>query len=409
MLEQKSASVYQLANGNWGYRFVVTVNGKKVSRKKTKNENGKPFPTEKAAKRGREKAIQELKIEAAAQKTNTTKEIERKRISEVYEEYCKTGRAEKAYATIKKQEALWNNHILARFGSTYLDNVRVADIQDFLSELYCVKGYAYGYVEGFLKQFYLIFGQAYSRNYLSVDEYNKLCVNKNTKIKMPSKKSTDIIDIEAYSDDELQIMDEYFKDKTVRTAYMLGRYCGLRVAECYGLTWDRVNLEEGYISIERQMKSHEGIVTLAALKTPNARRKVYMCTTLKEYLTDLKSKISQYEVEYQQQRQQNEKMVYDEVLGTVSSLNLVNTLPNGRIQTEHAIRHHSKFIKDLYSIHFKYHNLRHTYGTKLALMNTPEHMLLNQMGHSKSSTTHKYYLAISDKAVDELKNNIEKI
>ena len=409
MSEQKSTSVYQLENGNWGYRFVITINGKKVSRRRTKNENGKPFTTEKAAKREREKAIKELQIEAAVSDTVKEKVIERKRISEVYEEYCQYGRKEKAYATIKKQEALWNNHIMKRFGSTYVDNVRVADIQDFLAELYCVKGYAYGYVEGFLKQFYLIFGQAYSRNYMSVNDYNKLCVNKNTKIKMPSKKSTDLVDIETYTDDELHIMDEYFKGKTVETAYMLGRYCGLRVAECYGLTWDRVNLEEGYISIERQMKSYDGIVRLAALKTPNAKRKVYICSTLKEYLTDLKEKIKQFEVEFQKQREQNEKMVYDDVEGTISSLRLVNSLPNGRIQTEHAIRHHSKFISELYSIHFKYHNLRHTYGTKLALMNTPEHILLNQMGHSKSSTTHKYYLAMSEQGVCELLNNLEKI
>ena len=102
-------------------------------------------------------------------------------------------------------------------------------------------------------------------------------------------------------------------------------------------------------------------------------------------------------------------MVYDDVEGTISSLRLVNSLPNGRIQTEHAIRHHRKFISELYSIHFKYHNLRHTYGTKLALMNTPEHILLNQMGHSKSSTTHKYYLAMSEQGVSELLNNLEKI
>ena len=30
---------------------------------------------------------------------------------------------------------------------------------------------AYTYVEAFLKMFYLIFGQAYSRNYLDVDTY----------------------------------------------------------------------------------------------------------------------------------------------------------------------------------------------------------------------------------------------
>lgn len=407
MQQQRSKSVYQLKNGNWGYRFAITVNGEKVSQRRTKSVAGLPFKTQNQALKAREKAIKEVQAMALLPKTGEP--TERKRIREVYAEYCAVGRNGKAFATIKKQEALWKNHILERFGSTYLDNVRVADIQDFLSELYHVQGYSYGYVEGFLKQFYLIFGQAYSRNYMTVNEYNKLCVNKNTKIKMPALKSVDVKEIESYTDEELTILDNYFKGKTVETAYMIGRYTGLRVAECYGLIWDRVNLEEGYISIERQMKTQEGVVKLVSLKTPNGKRKVYICDTLREYLSDLKEQIKVYEKEYAIQRQQNEKMVYDEEDGVISSLQLVNTLPNGRVQTEHAIRHHSKHIMNLHGLHFKYHNLRHTFGTKLALMNTPEHILLNQMGHSKSSTTHKYYLAMSTDGIEALKNNINRL
>ena len=44
--------------------------------------------------------------------------------------------------------------------------------------------------------FYLIFGQAYSRNHLRVDLYNALCVNKDTKIRMPKIKNEDDTDIE---------------------------------------------------------------------------------------------------------------------------------------------------------------------------------------------------------------------
>lgn len=407
MEQQRSTSVYQLKNGNWGYRFAITVNGERVSQRRTRSAAGLPFTTQKQAMKARETAIKEAKKQAGNPKEK--KPVKRMRIRDVYEEYCSIGRKGKAFATVKKQEALWNNHILKRFGSVYLDNVRVADIQDYLSELYCVKGYAYGYVEGFLKQFYLIFGQAYSRNYMSVDDYNKLCVNRNTKIKMPVKKSSDVKDIEVYSADELDILDEYFKNKTVETAYMIGRYTGVRVAECYGLIWDRVNLEEGYISIERQMKTQDGVVKLKILKSPNAKRKVYICDTLKEYLADLKEQIKEYEAVYKIQRQQNEKMVYDEEGKTISSLQLVNTLPNGRIQTEHAIRHHSKHIRNLHDIDFKYHNLRHTFGTRLAMMNTPEHILLNQMGHSKSSTTHKYYLAMSIEGIQSLKDNINRL
>ncbi len=407
MEQKRSTSVYQLKNGNWGYRLSITINGEKVSQRRTKTAEGLPFKTKHQAMKARESAIKEL--QANALMPTQKQPVKRMRIREVYEEYCSVGRKEKAYSTIKKQEALWNNHILKRFGSTYLDNVRVADIQDFLAELYCVKGYSYAYVEGFLKQFYLIFGQAYSRNYLPVNEYNKLCVNKNTKIKMPAKRSVDVMDVVAYSDDELQQLDEYFKGTAVETGYMIGRYSGLRISEAYGITWDSINFEEGYISVERQLQTNGGLVRLASLKTVNARRKVYMCDTLKEYLLHLQERTEQYKKEYVRQRKQNEIMVYDDVEGEVSSLNLINTLPNGRLQTAHAIRHHARAIMDRYGIHFKYHNLRHTYGTKMALMNTPEHILLNQMGHSKSSTTHKYYLAMSEEGIAELKNNVNKL
>ena len=52
--------------------------------------------------------------------------------------------------------------------------------------------------------FYLIFGQAYSRNFLSVDAYNKLCVNKDSKIRMPKRKVNDDDDI-VESFDALQV------------------------------------------------------------------------------------------------------------------------------------------------------------------------------------------------------------
>ena len=87
----------------------------------------------------------------------------------------------------------------------------------------------------------------------------------------------------------------------------------------------------------------------------------------------------------------------------------VSSLPTGKIQTEWAIKHHARPLKENYKIEFKFHNLRHTYGTNLALLNTPAHVLSNQMGHSKSSTAHKYYLAVSDKSIEELKENLDRM
>ena len=58
---------------------------------------------------------------------------------------------------------------------------------------------------------------------------------------------------------------------------------------------------------------------------------------------------------------------------------------------------------------FKYHYLRHTYGTQLAMLNTPTHVLCKQMGHGNIHVTEKYYIALSKTGVDVLKNNLEKL
>ena len=52
-----AAGGYQLENGYWGYRFILTVNGKKKAQKRVKDESGKPFKTQKQAAKARSIAL----------------------------------------------------------------------------------------------------------------------------------------------------------------------------------------------------------------------------------------------------------------------------------------------------------------------------------------------------------------
>ena len=99
-----------------------------------------------------------------------------------------------------------------------------------------------------MKMFYLIFGQAYSRNYLDV--YNKLCVNKDVRIRMPKMKIDEDTEIVAFSKEETERLDTYFQGTNAETAYLLGKCCGLRINECYGLKWENVDIENGRITID---------------------------------------------------------------------------------------------------------------------------------------------------------------
>lgn len=404
MADTTKSGVYQLENGMWGFRYTVTYNGKRKDVKRQKDELGRILKTEKAALRARESAMLHDKM-------NRIKKPVEKRMTfaEVYQEYCEMGRSGKAYATIKKQDSLWKNHLAEKFGNKFIDEISVAEVNDYLSQLYYTEGRAYKYVESFLKMFYLIFGQAYSRNYLDVDTYNKLCVMKEVRISMPKMKNDEDTDIVAYEREQVKALEEYFTGTNAETAYLLGCYCGLRINECYGLKWENVDLEHGTITIDRQMQYQEGLIKLVPLKTRNACRTVYMSEKLKAYFVELaRQRVADAE-QLKGQREQNQTFIEDLDGEKVSSLELVNSLSNGKIQTVNSMKYHSRTIKTKLGIDFKFHHLRHTYGTRLAELNTPTHILCNQMGHASGKVTERYYLAVSKSGIDILVRNLNAI
>ena len=400
----KSTGVYQKDNGYWEYRFVMMVDGKQVNKKKSTDEFGNKLKTKKDAIKAREAAM----LAARSDKEEKPK-VCRRTVKDVYEEYCEKGRKDRAFQTIRKQDSLWENHLLERFGKRYVGDISVAEVMDYLAELYYIHNFSYQYTESFLKMFYLILGQAYSRNYLDVDNYNRLCVNKDTKIRMPKMKADDDNDIVAFSHEELALLDKYFKGTNVETAYLLGRYCGLRINECFGLKWENVDLENGTIIVDRQMQYQNSIIKLIAPKTRNSNRVVYMSYALKVYLQEKAKQRAIDEVQFAALREQNRRIIED-IDGTkIFSTDLVNCLPNGKIQTVNSMKYPTKEIKKKLGIQFKFHYLRHTYGTLMAEMNTPTHLLCNQMGHGNIHVTQKYYIAISKSGIEILQGNLNKL
>ena len=162
---------------------------------------------------------------------------------------------------------------------------------------------------------------------------------------MPKMKIDEDTDIFSFNDKEIKVLDEYFKGSNAETAFLLGRYCGLRINECYGLKWDKIDIENGTITIDRQMSYQNGLIKLVPLKTRCAKRTIYMCSKLKNYFVEL---MKQQEVDKQKlsaQRQQNQTMIQD-IDGTmISSLELVNCLPNGKIQTVNSMKYHSRTLQ----------------------------------------------------------------
>ncbi len=403
-MAKKDVGVFKLDNGYWAYRFKITVDGQEISGRKSTDEHGNKLNNKTEAIKAREAAI----VAARTERKRKVK-ITRRTVKEVYEEYCKNGSAGKAYKTLLKQDSLWRNHICERWGDRFVDDIPVAEINDYLAELYFEKEYAFRYVESFLKIFYLIFGRAYSLNHLDVDTYNKLCVNKDTKIHMPRLKVDDDTDIIAFNRDDLARLDQYFKGTNAETAYLLGRYCGLRINEAFGLKWDHVDLENGTIFIDRQQQYQDSLIKLVAPKSRNARRTIYLCDPLLDHLKAKRQQSLENAVNFAAVRAKKQSFIEDLDGSMISCTELVNCLPDGTIQTVNSMKYPTREIKSRLGIDFKYHYLRHTFGTMMAEMNTPAHLLCNQMGHGNIHVTQLYYLAVSKTGVDVLRDNLNKL
>lgn len=402
-MSKNDVGIIKLPSGLYAYRFAITIDGHTVTEKKTVDADGKKLYTKTDARKAREAAI--IKAHQEVKK----KKIIRKTVEEVYDEYKEVGCIGKAYRTLQKQDSLWKNHIKDKFGKRYIDDIAVAEVNDYLAYLYYEKDLAYKYVESFLKMFYLIFGQAYSRDYLDLDTYSKLCKNPSTKIHMPKQKIDEEDEIVVFSKEELDKLDEYFKNLMIEPAYLLGKYCGLRINEVFGLKWDHINFERGTIFIDRQQQYQEGLIKLVPVKTKNAVRTIYMCDKLKsflQYFYDMRNKEMKHNEKLIEQRQR----FIDDLDGKkISSTELVLCLFDGTIQTVNSFKYHSREIKSKLSINFKFHFLRHTYGTMMAELNTPEHLLCQQMGHGSIKVTHKYYLSMTKIGEDILKQNLNQL
>jgi len=89
------AGIRQLKNGNWAYRFSISVNGQKISQRGSTNSEGQPLKTKTDAIKARKKAIKLAQL--APSLPVKEKEPEKLTVAQVFEEYREKGRSDRAY------------------------------------------------------------------------------------------------------------------------------------------------------------------------------------------------------------------------------------------------------------------------------------------------------------------------
>ena len=418
-MSKKYTGVTPLNKGKtaWQYRIKITLpNGDKIDTTGRRDAQGKPFLTAEAAYTAKLDHENRLRTNLDKKPTRTSKTS----LKAIYEHYMASGEAlSKAPATIAKQNSMWKNHISKKFGDKELKNITLADLQNYLHELYNIGdeyndfkgGYEYAYVEGFLRFFYLLFGYAYRLDKIEYERYIKMFVDRGTRLTMPEMTQADFEEsegpIETYTDYQIYQMEELFKseDGNLLTAFYLGLYCGLRISEVFAVRWRSIDWVNSTITINRQMHYEGGMLKLCPVKTLTSVRTVYMPKVMHNYLYDL------YTAQSEQKKTmgrayRNTERVFDTMLNTeITEGDFINRKSNGEILTVNSMKYWSKKIKAELGIDFKFHKLRHTYASNCAANNMNLQMLMEMMGHKKLETTKQYYISTNNP--DLIKRTVE--
>jgi integrase len=134
-----------------------------------------------------------------------------------------------------------------------------------------------------------------------------------------------------------------------------------------------------------------------------------MNETLKAHLKKRYAQEQENAIKYAAIRKQKQRFIEDLDGTLIPSTDLVCCLHDGTLQTVNSMKYPTREIKKKLGIEFKYHYLRHTFGTMMAELNTPQHLLCRIMGHGHIHVTQRYYLGITPTGEELLKDKLNQI
>lgn len=259
---------------------------------------------------------------------------------------------------------LLSKHLYPVLGDEKLSDVTSDMIQEAMPKMFTGKEYSPGTYRIFHTRLRDGFNYAVKKNILKI----------NPTLEIVPPKAGPIKKVEAFTMEEQKKIVDYCRDKNGpdRVYYFLIA-TGMRVGEAICLTWDDVNLKEGYIDINKTAVKTKGYTFVQDHpKTGQSIRRIYVSENTKKFLEGLA----------------DEKM---------KNSNLV--LPNrcGNIYNVSTLRSHWMKTCEILEIPYKsMHALRHSWATRALDGKIDIRTVSRMLGHKSIATTINIYQSIFD-------------
>lgn len=211
---------------------------------------------------------------------------------------------------------------------------------------------------------------------------------------------------------------------------MIGYYCGLRISECFGLTWDDIDLKACTLSVNKQIlkRNHGNDVRerkdrgrkasewyFVPPKTSTSVRTIKFGPTLKECLETARRKkqehrlsLGQSFLEYYRITEQDEKGdPIEHIVGAQRLLpidaptaDFVCVREDGTMISPDSFKYVCRVVHHDLGLAFNYHSLRHTHATMLVEAGADIKDVQERLGHSSVQTTINKYVHNTDNMKD---------
>ena len=400
----------------WQCRITKEVDGKKKDLLYRIDERtGKPLSTQTEAAAYRRYILQKIEDE----KDNEVPKNKDITFGELWIIYEKEIAPKKAPNTVIKHTSVWENHIKPFCENRKVKDLSVGEINSFLTDKYLNTELSYHYIEGFLKVFYMLYGIAYSYNYINAETLNRYTVDKKNRINMPKMTDEDEAEegkIELYTASEIEAMYSIFHDTDLETAFLIAVHTGMRESEIFGLMWEDHDADNKTLKVNKQLICVKGVWQITGVKTLAGYREIEISDTLNNYLINLRKahiKAQHTDLKY---KQTATEMVYDmrgkqpvEIVGGNFINRKLRDGLQGKLLTTNSLKFYSKRVNSELGFELRMHKIRKTHLSYLASHGYPVKSLMSRAGHKRLSTSMRYYIEKDETAKQQQERILNSI
>lgn len=298
----------------------------------------------------------------------------------------------------ERYEALYRVHIKnSPIASIKLNKLTAMDIQKYYNNL-ILNGKSVSLIKNLNKLIAASLRYAYNNDLMIKDISRAYTIPKETSNKSP------IEQVKPFSLEEQKMFLSAIKGIDLETFFLTALNSGLRQGELLALTWNDINLDNNTITVNKGLErvynvSKEGKngsnIVIQSTKTVKSNRIVTIPLFLSKKLKQHKLKQNELKLKLGNLYQDN---------------NLVFCTKRGNYLSSFFVR--KKFKEILVNNNLedrKFHDLRHTYATRLFELGESPKTVQELLGHSNISTTMNIYTHVMDSMKEKATSKLDHL